>query len=152
MFWTPFLFIPTTRLSVELETFASHIEEIHDNLQRIVAVRNEKYKAQTNIRRLFSEFNEGDMIMVHIRTWFSILFLFIYKNLAYIGLYAINSFRDVSFNKIIVTFFWANNYSRFLKTLPRFIIQFIVFLSIKHQILFRIHQDSILFYYLTLSS
>ena len=105
MFWTPFLFIPTTRLSVELETFASHTEEIHDNLRRIVALRNEKYKAQTNIRRLFSEFNDGDMIMVHIRTWFSILFLFIYKNLVFIGLYTINSLRDVSFNKIIITFF-----------------------------------------------
>ena len=127
--------------------------EIHDNLRRIVALRNEKYKAQTNIRRLFSEFNDGDMIMVHIRTWFSILFLFIYKNLVFIGLYTINSLRDVSFNKIIVTFFfWENNYSRFLKTLPRFIIQFIGLPSIKHQILFRIHKDSILFYYLTLSS
>ena len=43
--------------------------------------------------------------MVHIRTWFSIFFLFIYKSLVFIGLYTINSLRDVSFNKIIITFF-----------------------------------------------
>ncbi|KAH7511695.1 hypothetical protein FEM48_Zijuj12G0007700 [Ziziphus jujuba var. spinosa] len=55
------------RPSAEAETFGRHIQEIHDDIRRKIALSNESYKAHADLKRKFAEFNEGDMVMVRIR-------------------------------------------------------------------------------------
>lgn len=58
---------PSARSSAEAESFASHIREIHDDVKRKIALSNERYKANADVRRHFVDFEEGDMVMVRIR-------------------------------------------------------------------------------------
>lgn len=57
----------SARSSDEAESFASHIREIYDDVRRKIALSNEEYKAHANVRRHYANFEERDMVMVHIR-------------------------------------------------------------------------------------
>ena len=62
------------RPSVEANAFSKHINDIHDDDRRKIAISNENYKAHVDLKRKFvdlkrkfADFKEGDMVMVSIR-------------------------------------------------------------------------------------
>ena len=55
------------RPSVEANAFSKHINDIHDDDRRKIAISNENYKAHVDLKRKFAYFKEGDMVMVSIR-------------------------------------------------------------------------------------
>ena len=54
------------RPSVEADAFSKHIRDLHEDVQRKIALSNENYKAQADLKRKFVDFKEGDMVMVRI--------------------------------------------------------------------------------------
>ena len=54
------------RPSVEADDFSKHIRDLHEDVQRKIALSNENYKAQADLKRKFVDFKEGDMVMVRI--------------------------------------------------------------------------------------
>ena len=66
----PIDFVPLlieARPSVEAEAFSKHIQDLHDDVRWKISLSNENYKAHADLKRKFSEFKEGDMVMVRIR-------------------------------------------------------------------------------------
>ncbi|KAF8390901.1 hypothetical protein HHK36_023200 [Tetracentron sinense] len=51
----------------QADAFSKHISDIHDDARWKIALSNESYEAQADLRRKFTKFNEGDMVMVRIR-------------------------------------------------------------------------------------
>jgi SepF-like predicted cell division protein (DUF552 family) len=51
--------------SVEADAFAKHTCEIHVDVRQKIVI-NKGYKALADLRRTFVEFEEGDIVMVHI--------------------------------------------------------------------------------------
>ena len=58
---------PSARSSVEAESFASQIREIHDDVRRKIVLSKERYKAHTFVRRCFADFEGGGVVMVCIQ-------------------------------------------------------------------------------------
>ncbi|XP_071909815.1 uncharacterized protein [Coffea arabica] len=50
----------SARPSAEAEAFPKHILDIHDEVRRRIATSNERYKAHTDLKKIFAEFEEGD--------------------------------------------------------------------------------------------
>ena len=55
------------RSSVEVDAFAKHICDIHDEIRRRIAMSNESYKTHADLRRWLVEFEGGDMVNVRIK-------------------------------------------------------------------------------------
>ncbi|KAL3533198.1 hypothetical protein ACH5RR_006719 [Cinchona calisaya] len=56
----------SARPSVEAEAFSKHILDIHDEIRRRIVISNEKYKSHVDLKRKFTEFEEGYEVMVRI--------------------------------------------------------------------------------------
>ncbi|RVW30404.1 Retrovirus-related Pol polyprotein from transposon 17.6 [Vitis vinifera] len=55
------------RPNVEADAFSKHICDLHEDVRRNIALSNENYKAQADLKRKFVDFKERDMVMVRIR-------------------------------------------------------------------------------------
>ena len=55
------------RPNVEADAFSKHICDLHEDVRRNIALSNENYKAQADLKRMFVDFKERDMVMVRIR-------------------------------------------------------------------------------------
>jgi len=55
-----------TRMS-ESASFASHIHDLHKEINNQIQKSNAKYKAYTNLHKKAHEFNVGDYVMIRIR-------------------------------------------------------------------------------------
>ena len=53
--------------SIEADAFSKHIRDLHEDVQRKIALSNENYKAQADLKRKVADFKERDMVMVRIR-------------------------------------------------------------------------------------
>ena len=54
------------RTSAEAEEFAEHIKRLHEEVQAHIIKMNQEYKARADARRRNKEFQEGDLVMVHL--------------------------------------------------------------------------------------
>ena len=55
------------RTSVEVEEFADHIKSLHEEVHAHTTKMNQQYKARVDQRRRHKYFQEGDLVMVHLR-------------------------------------------------------------------------------------
>ena len=53
--------------SIAADAFSKHIHDLHDKVQRKIALSNKNYKAHVDLKRKFSDFKEEDMVLVRIR-------------------------------------------------------------------------------------
>ena len=61
------------RTSAEVEEFVDHIKSLHEEVHAHINKMNQQYKARANQRRRHKEFQEGDMVMVHLqKEWFPV--------------------------------------------------------------------------------
>ncbi|GFZ11364.1 adenylosuccinate synthase [Actinidia rufa] len=58
---------PHTKVSESAESFARHIQELHDEIRKVINDNNFQYKFQADSRRRHSEFQVGAYVMVRIR-------------------------------------------------------------------------------------
>ncbi|RVW98899.1 Transposon Tf2-8 polyprotein [Vitis vinifera] len=49
------------------DAFSKHIHDLHEDVRRKIALSNENYKAQADLKRKCVDFKEGDMVIVRIR-------------------------------------------------------------------------------------
>ena len=58
---------PHDRISVSAVEFASHMHELHKEINKRIHASNFKYKTQANLHRLHLHFDVGDYVMICIR-------------------------------------------------------------------------------------
>ena len=58
------LVLPQARVSVSAESFAQHIQEVHEQIRTHLNKSNESYKRQKDAHRRPQEFQEGEFVMV----------------------------------------------------------------------------------------
>ena len=54
------------RTSAEAKEFVDHIKSLHEEVHAHINKINQQYKARVDQRRRHKEFQEGDMVMVHL--------------------------------------------------------------------------------------
>ena len=57
---------PSICTSQEGSTFAHHIQEIHDKVRDKIKISNENYNEAADAHRKYIQFQDGDLVMVHI--------------------------------------------------------------------------------------
>lgn len=55
------------KVSEDREAFANHIKKVHEEVKAAIKFGNESYAATANQHRRAKEFEEGDMLLVHLR-------------------------------------------------------------------------------------
>nr|CAD1817170.1 unnamed protein product [Ananas comosus var. bracteatus] len=55
------------RVSDDGEAFANHIRRVHEEVKAALKTNNEIYAKAANLHRCFKEFEEGDLVLVHLR-------------------------------------------------------------------------------------
>ncbi|CAL8155920.1 unnamed protein product [Prunus armeniaca] len=55
------------RVSDEGEGFADHVKRVHEEVKTAIKASNESYAAAANQHRRLKDFEEGDMVLVHLR-------------------------------------------------------------------------------------
>ena len=55
------------RTSAKVEEFSNHIRSLYEEVHAHINKMNQQYKARADQRRRHKEFQEGDMVMVHLR-------------------------------------------------------------------------------------
>nr|CAD1844162.1 unnamed protein product [Ananas comosus var. bracteatus] len=58
---------PEARVSDDGEAFAEHIHRIHEEVRAAIQASNDSYAAAANQHRRRKDFEEGDMVLVHLR-------------------------------------------------------------------------------------
>lgn len=56
-----------TRVSDDGEAFADHIRRVHEEVKAALKTNNEIYANTANLHRRIKEFEEGDLVLVHLR-------------------------------------------------------------------------------------
>ena len=58
---------PEARVSDDGVAFAEHIQQVHQEVREALKTSNEAYAVAANQHRRVKEFEEGDMVLVHLR-------------------------------------------------------------------------------------
>ena len=53
--------------SAEVEEFAKHLKNMHEEVRKNIIKMNAQYKAKADVKRRYKEFQVGDEVMVHLR-------------------------------------------------------------------------------------